>query len=59
MHLQNCYPDSFTGKMMNSDQVTRRLVSPFFFNAKRHRFGLKLGIFTDFQVSHAAFNFFQ
>jgi hypothetical protein len=45
--------------MMNSDQATRRLVSPpfFFLNAKRHRLGLKLGIFAYFQFSHPAFNF--
>jgi hypothetical protein len=56
MRLQNCYLDSFTGKMMNSDQAT---VSLSFFNTKRRRFGLKLGIFTDFQFSPPAFNFFE
>jgi hypothetical protein len=34
MHLQNCYPDSFTRKMMNSDQATHRLVSSFVFLLK-------------------------
>jgi hypothetical protein len=60
MRLQNCHTDSFTGKMMNSDQATRRLVSSsFFLTQKRRRFRLKLGIFTDFQLSPPAFNFFQ
>jgi len=58
MRLQNFYPDNFTGKMMNSDQATRRLVF-FFSNTKRRRFGLKLGIFAYFQFSPQAFNFFQ
>jgi hypothetical protein len=35
MHLQNCYPDSFTEKMMNSDQAMRRLVSLSVFFLKR------------------------
>jgi len=30
-----------------------------FFNTKRRHFGLKLGIFTDFQFSPPAFNFFK
>jgi hypothetical protein len=47
---------AFTGKMMNSDQATRRLVSPFFLTPKRRRFGLKLGIFADFQFNPPAFN---
>jgi hypothetical protein len=34
MRLQNCHADSFTGKMMNSDQATRRLVSSCFFFKK-------------------------
>ena len=45
---------------MNSDQATRRLVSSLFFlTQKRRCFGLKLGIFADFQFSPPAFNFFQ
>jgi hypothetical protein len=52
---------AFTGKMMNSDQATRRLVSFFFFFLikKRRRFGLNKGVLTDFQFSPPSCNCFN
>jgi hypothetical protein len=53
---------AFTGKIMNRNQVTRRLVSLFFFfflMQKQHRFGLNKGVLTDFQFSPPSFKLFQ
>jgi hypothetical protein len=44
-----------TGKTMNSDHTTRRLV-PSFFLCKTTLFWNELGIFTEFQFSPQAFN---
>jgi len=48
MHLQNCYPDSFTGKMMNSDQATPGLC--FFLSKKTASFWFKIRDFYRFSI---------